>query len=562
MIRDEIISTIDEISLARNNAEMSVLESMMYCYEKQNALIEESTADDVSMYPIFTEFSTDIFQEADEVKKSGGGSILSKIWNAIKNFLRMIVNGFKKFVSDFRNKSGGPGRPTESVSSIAARVLDSNSSRNKPDDIDSWPVPKINPKYVVQSGGEVKQESFVEESYIQEAATKQDSVKSEKVRIPSDPKSEIKGEVVDMKSYGIVASLSDDKTKMKIRYYGFGKYSVTKVKGPSEDNVDIPSQDKEWYSSPKVALHLMTHDDTRKEINDLVELALRVMKDRKEDDIKAIKKAEKMGKIVKIFLKPESHTYEVTLNQITSVQSWASSLLVKMDAFTSTDVDVRDFDKDTIKALNMVVRLLMRIQISLNFISSALNNLYIIDGTFYKAIKNLDVLDQFVGECIKAGLPPKYVAFNAWLISDNCIRGDGKYKPLFGHARATIFPPNKKIVLKIALSGLGVVSNETEVRFTNIFKDMDRIDLIAPVLKEFKNNSLVAMERVEGNFNLSSATCKEFAKKADEALTEYQQRTGKKLNIKMGSQHVGNVAFDYKYKVYRSIDYGVHYRNS
>lgn len=564
MTRDEILSTIDEISIARNNAETSVLESLMCCYEKQNMLIEEASIDDISMFPIFEDFSPEIIQESKDIKKKGksDGSILSKIWNAIKNFLNMIISGFKKFINNFKNRSGGPGKPSESVSSIAARVLEKNKSKNKQDSIDSWPVPKINPKYVVQSGGDIKQESFVDESYYIQESAKQDTDNVEKILIPSDPRSEIKGEMVELKRRGITMSLSDDKKTMKIKYHGFGKYSKTKIKPSSDSDIDIPGQDKEWYSSPKVALHLMTHDSTRKEITDLVELALRVMKKRKESDIKALKKEEKMGKIVKIFMVPESHTYEVTLSQITSVQSWASSLLVKMDAFTSTDVDVHKFDKDTIKALNMVVRLLMRIQISLNYISSALDDLYIIDGEFYKSIKSLDVLDQFVGECIKAGLPPKYVAFNAWLISDNCIRGDGKYKPLFGHARATIFPPNKKIVLKIALSGLGVVSNETEVRFTEIFKDMDRIDLIAPVLKDFKNNALVAMERVEGNFDLSSSTCKEFAKKADQALTEYQKKTGKKLNIKMGSQHVGNVAFDYKYKVYRSIDYGVHYRNS
>jgi hypothetical protein len=28
------------------------------------------------------------------------------------------------------------------------------------------------------------------------------------------------------------------------------------------------------------------------------------------------------------------------------------------------------------------------------------------------------------------------------------------------------------------------------------------------------------------------------------------------------SQHIGNVAYDNKYKVHRSIDYGVHYRET
>ena len=206
----------------------------------------------------------------------------------------------------------------------------------------------------------------------------------------------------------------------------------------------------------------------------------------------------------------------------------------------------------------------MRTQISLNFISTALNedSMLLIDKRFYKSIKSLDLLDEFVGRCIQTGVPPKYVAYNAWLISDECIRGTGEYKPIFGHARATLFPPNKKIVLKIGLSGLGTVSNETESRFSKIFEDMDRVDLIAPVIKDFKNNAIIAMERVDGKFDLSKAELTNYAKTASKALEDYQKNTGKKLNIKLSvaSQHIGNVAFDYKYNVYRSIDYGVHYR--
>lgn len=556
MLQHEILESIDVIANTKNDSENAVMEALLSCYEKQSVVIEECL-EDFYKFSIFNDTTTNIVQES--AKKKNKKSLIETIWNSIKKFIGMILSGIKKFITNLTNKStSDKAKPTESVSSIAARVLEKNAKKNKPDNIDQWPVPKVNPKYIVEANNDDKDE-VIKESYEQ---TMNVSSAPDTVTIPYDPKSKIKGETVKLRSDGITTSMSDDKKTIKVRYFGFGKGSVTKMKEPGNDKYDIPGQDKEWYSSPKVALHLITHDSTRKDITDLIELALRVMKKRDKKDIAALNDEGKISKLVKIFVKPESHTYEITFDQLTSVQAWASDLLVKMEAFTSSDVDIHEFDKKTIKSLNMVVRLLMRIQISLNYLSSAMGNLYIIDKAFYKSIKSLAILDEFVDGCIKAGLPPKYVAFNAWLISDECIRGNGKYKPLFGHARATIFPPNEKIVLKIALSGLGVVSNETEVRFTKIFVDMDRIDLIAPVLKEFKTNSIVAMERVKGNFDLSSATCKEFAKKADEALTEYQKKTGKKLNIKMGSQHVGNVAFDYKYKVYRSIDYGVHYRNS
>lgn len=557
MIRDEILESIDSISCVENESNMLVMESLIESMKKQCDIIDEC-CHNFNEFTIFNDTSTNVIQEA--ANKHEKRSIIQTIWDAIKKFINMIVSGIKKMISNFRNKStNGTTTPTETPSSIAARVLKKHRSSNKQDDINSWRVPKVNPKYVVEQYEIDDNNDLIQESHKPKISDEKDI--PDTVDIPYDKRSKIKGQRVKLGSgnIGIEKSSSD---KMKITYFGFGKGSFTKVEEPSDDKFDLKGQDKEIYSSPKVALHLITHDDTRKDITDLVQLALRVMKKRKKEDIDELNKSGKMNKLVAIFLKPESHTYEVSFDQLTSVQSWASKLLVDMEAFTSSDVNINEFDDKTIKSLNMVVRLLMRIQISFNYISSAMNNLYIIDKRFYRSIKNLSVLDEFVSGCIKAGLPPKYVAFNAWLVSDTCIRGDGNYKPLFGHARATIFPPNEKIVLKIALSGLGIVSNETEVRFTKIFEDMDRIDLIAPVLKDFKNGSIVAMERVHGNFDLSSAQCKEFAKQADAALTEYQQRKGIKLNIKMGSQHVGNVAFDNKYKVYRSIDYGVHYRNT
>lgn len=548
MLHEEILEQIDNISNEMSNSEIAVIESMIDFYDKQCNLTEGG--DTISIY-----------QESKSEEKG----IISQIWNAIKRFIKAIIDGFKKAINNFTNKAttnSAGNKPVRSVSEIAADVL--SHGKNIPDNIDAWPVPQVNPKYVVTESytDDIDYLStFLEAAEINESDIPSDDNIPQKVRIDVDPKSEIKGGSVELKKNTINVSYINNHETLRISYFGFGKFSKTKIKS-DDPSVLIPGQDKEWYSSPKVALHLMTHDDTRNKITELVMLALRVIKHRKPEDINEIKKADKMKKIVKIFLTPEHHVYEVPVAQLTAVQSWASKLLTEMEAFTSTDVKVSDLDPETIKSLNMVVRLLMRIQISLNYISSALNNMHIIDRSFYSSIKSIELLDEFVGKCIEAGLPPKFVAYNAWLISNECIRGNGEYKPIFGHARATLFPPNQKIVLKIALSGLGTVSNETESRFTKIFIDMDRIDLIAPVIKDFRNNAIIAMERVNGNFDLSSKVLKEYSKKANDALKEYQEKTGKKLNIKVGSQHIGNVAFDNKYKVYRSIDYGVHYRES
>lgn len=561
-INKSLLETIDCINESVVESELAVMNSMIDFYNKQSAIIEY--CDDVNVM-------NDMM-----IQESGDGNILSKIWNAIKKFFGMIVKSIKKIINSIRNKATtntAGNNPVESVSVIAEEVLSKGASRNKPDNIDAWPVPKVNPKYIVKDGPKPKS---VEEGYVENfsnammyfegvddiADKAASSSGSQKVQINVDPSSEIPGRSLELKDNEFQISFIDNNKTLKITFLGFGKFSKTHIKDNGESTV--PGQEKEWYQSPKMALHLMTHDDARNKITKLVTLALKVMKDRKPEDIKELKKSEKVALLFKGMASPESMTYKIPISQITAVQAWASKMLESMEAFTSTNVSLSELDTATVKSLNDIVRILMRIQISLNFISTALNedSMMLIDKRYYKSIKSLDLLDEFVGRCIQSGVPPKYVAYNAWLISDECIRGTDEYKPIFGHARATLFPPNKKIVLKIGLSGLGTVSNETESRFSKIFEDMDRVDLIAPVIKDFKNNAIIAMERVDGNFDLSKTELTNYAKTASKALEDYQEKTGKKLNIKLSvaSQHIGNVAFDYKYNVYRSIDYGVHYR--
>ena len=554
-INQSLLDTIDCINESVVESEMAVMNSMIDFYNKQSAIIEYCTDVEVMNEML--------------IQESGDGNILTKIWNAIKKFFGMIVKSIKKIIDRIRNKATtntAGNNPVESVSVIADEVLRNGANRNKPDNIDAWPIPKVNPKYVVNDGPKpVKEgffESFSDAMMYFEAADDTGNSSSQKTKIDVDPKSEIPGGQIELKENDLQISFIDNKKTLKITFLGFGTMSKIHIKDGGKSSV--PGQEKEWYQSPKIALHLMTHDDTRNKITELVNLALKVMKDRNPEDIKKLKKSEKVALLFKGMASPESMTYKVPISQITATQAWASKMLESMEAFTSTNINISELDAATIRSLNDVVRILMRTQISLNFISTALNedSMLLIDKRFYKSIKSLDLLDEFVGRCIQTGVPPKYVAYNAWLISDECIRGTGEYKPIFGHARATLFPPNKKIVLKIGLSGLGTVSNETESRFSKIFEDMDRVDLIAPVIKDFKNNAIIAMERVDGKFDLSKAELTNYAKTASKALEDYQKNTGKKLNIKLSvaSQHIGNVAFDYKYNVYRSIDYGVHYR--
>ena len=629
-INESLLESIELINESVIESETNVMNSMLEYYDKQSQIIEYcDDLETLNEFDIIQEFV--FFQEADtegakddsdtedetkatsdaktddqtkdndkKDKKKKKSNILKKIWNAIKKFFGMIVKHIKKIFNYFRNKQSKHdtgNAPVESVAAIADEVLKGSEARNKPDNINSWTFPKPDPKYVANKGAsddddkkkdknkdekkkdkkepepeqkeETKQESFFDDFiYDDEYYMEDGDGDTAQVTIPTDPKSEIKGSTVTLKEQPMTVAYINNGKTLRFTILGFGKATWMHVKGNKGEK--IQGQENEVYQSPKFALHVMTHDKDRDEMQEMVEEAIKVITDRKPEDIKKLKKHKlnilEANGLDKWF-SPEMHTYEVPISHITATQTWASQLLEKMQQFTSIKKDISDLDKETIDCMNRIVKCLLRFQISLNFISTTLNadTSLLISKSQYKTIKSLDLLDEFVDKCVHSGVPPKYVAYNAWLIADECIRGNGKYKPMFGHARGTIFPPDERIVLKFGLCGNGVVSNETEEDLSDLYVNkMGRADLIAPVVKSFPKHAIVAMERIKGNFDLSTKELHNYADVVAAALEDYQKRTGAKLNfvITRNSQHIGNVAFDEKYKMYRSIDYGVHYRSA
>lgn len=339
--------------------------------------------------------------------------------------------------------------------------------------------------------------------------------------------------------------------------------SKTQIKSLSSDvgntSGDVKGIAKAFRTFPKLAVYMIQNTDTRKRMTKLIDLALDVIKHRKNEQIEKFRKDTKAmnSEIKKIIVSRAEKYVDIPIKQLTEFQQWVTEITKRFDKFSNPETNVSELDKKTIADLNSVFNTILIIQMSLQQVSSALDNVSIIDEMFYKSVKNVAILDIFVNECVKEGVPPKFIAYNTWLISDECIRGNKEeYKPVFGQTRTILFPPNKKVVYKIAMSGAGITSNEAEIRTSKIFIDMGRVDLIAPIVKTWENSAVVAMQNIKGD-DQSTSVCQKWKKEANDALQRYDKNTGKHLNIQIGDQHAGNCKFDTDLGIVRSIDYGI-----
>lgn len=193
--------------------------------------------------------------------------------------------------------------------------------------------------------------------------------------------------------------------------------------------------------------------------------------------------------------------FKLTMKELTSFQARASKLNEKLDFSQNGNVSMDDVDQGVISSLNELVKATEYIQYGLTSLSNAMQKVHLIDLKFMNSISDRETLAKFVYNCIQNGIPPKYIAYNTWLIANESLRGTAsKYKPIAGQTRCIFFPEdNKKEILKIATSGMGITSNKNELRMSKFIKDskeQDMIEMSALITNSYYEDSIVAMERV------------------------------------------------------------------
>lgn len=548
---NELLCMIEDIVTEQNISFCDVTDAILNYYDKQNTILENCDIDEY--------YQSQFIQESAN-NTSGKQSILSRIWQTIKSFFRMISDSIRRFIDKLTGKSSTTNVNTTSCDSIVLKTL-SKSKYNVPDNTRKWPIPKVNKKYITKSeeDDDTDINDAQNENIVTEAAGDSRYIY---VNIPAGKGSVFYPKQIKVPNNDIISIINNDDKTITFHQAGYGKWDNTTASvDDDQGSPNITGTKKPWTHSSKTALYLIKDKKAFDKLCELTDYATYILfkNDNKKHHIKFNTACKSIiNEINHAENKTNLKEVKVSLKELTDFQKKISALLEKIDTFSDISTDVSSLDKTTLNNFNNIYKKLLDVQISMNIVSSSFNTPLIVNAKYIGCIKSMALLDEFVNTMINEGIPPKYVAYNTWLVANECIRGNGKdYAPCWGQTRFTFFPPDKHLVYKIAMSGAGITSNKAEIRTSEMFQKMDRVDLIAPVVKHFNSDAIVVMERIISSSQPSYTACLSYTKRCNDAIAEYEKTHKVKLNIRIADQHKDNVMYDKKHGCYRSIDYGI-----
>lgn len=255
--------------------------------------------------------------------------------------------------------------------------------------------------------------------------------------------------------------------------------------------------------------------------------------------------------------------WTMTLDELMEFQKKLNTLNEKIKSIDIPEMNALiargDKNSKILEVINNIAFTLSKVQMGMNSITSAVQNAYIIDAKYMNRIKNTETLSKFVGSCINAGIPPKYIGYNIYVASNAVIKGDGSHgdenNPIWGQSRVVLFPEDTSKIHKIALSGWGLRANKSEKLVSDKFKQVGDTSLIATVTSGTKNQVIIDAERVDTSKPVSDNDIS----KLRDAIVDFAQRHN--IPLKLDEDlHEDNVAYRNGKPI--AIDYGMAWRMS
>ena len=260
--------------------------------------------------------------------------------------------------------------------------------------------------------------------------------------------------------------------------------------------------------------------------------------------------SNKMMKYINSIQGTEQFIKYEDMRQLQKKVSTVSDLFMKFqDAEFDINNAMTDEHKESLIGQSQsMLGLLERLQMGLNNLIKASNRSdKFISGDYIGSCDNLVLLDSFVKEMIKEGIPSSYIGLNAYLVASPKIRGsfDDKWEPKWGQSRLTLYPSDKSnVCYKIALNGMGTRSNNTEYSWYKSKPELH--DILAGVRDIGANKCVLVVERLQENRPVSWSLAMEFRSRNIERLEKYKLE---------GDIHQNNVAYDMNGNI-KIIDFG------
>jgi hypothetical protein len=254
---------------------------------------------------------------------------------------------------------------------------------------------------------------------------------------------------------------------------------------------------------------------------------------------------------------------KISLETLTKFQvrmSEANKVLEKLDSIN----EQLEYNYDTIDILNYVSSVLFSLQMGVNAITATCQYVFTIDAKYREAVSDVNQLGQFVNKCINAGIPPKYIAYNSYLLCTPSIKGDNNspnqlYNPIWGQTRFTFFPPNSEILYKMPLSGIGIRANKTEAEIYNAFNKAGKgDDYLTAIPSITSDNCVQTVEKIDikaskNRIKMMGPKVDSLCRKLEENINEVIKQL--KLPVAIGDIHENNIGLN-KHNKWVILDYG------
>ena len=476
---EDMFMVIDQIEMSEDQAYANVVSAVTECFHKEMEMLLNG----------YSDYTDTIFTEAKSVK-TDKHNILTKMLNVICKFFRWIGNGISRLIQSIKN------------------FFKKTKATSTPDQI----MDELNSKTVTEAAVDVPSSEHSDYKMDMKVNTifklVSCTIKSGEVYIKPN----------DVKKYGN-AKNNLAVFKMYKDLYGFDNFDTLikiydKKIQKMENKMDVPGMSCAPGVSSVLHIFSMMEDPSMLDILDeILDEIKKYCTDPSGFDEGVAKHIKQLWiKYSAKALIPKIYSTEYKLSDFQKLEIHINRLIKKhgqLQSPTNTSInipentsalstDIKDHIKDISNWLKVISTHLENLPMGMNLITNSIKHMWIISDSYSNTINNPSTLAEFVERCIKAQIPPKYIAYNAWKVTTPELNGYGtEFKPAWGQSRCVFFPKDKpNLVYKFALQYWGMRANKNEVDITKICKNEGCDDIIAKVVNIYKDHAMIACERV------------------------------------------------------------------
>lgn len=506
----EILDAIDNIEECTYQAEQNVFNSMMAEYQKSMTLLEYVEPD------VYDEI---IYQEASISQKISNGAnkaarILSRLWEGVKRVVGLLISGLKaainKIVSLFR-------KTKKTASQVAENVVGSNPQSNTTNSnesiklsglsdnkvqmsVDPHSAYKPGPINLPPANGLITK--FTDDGSVEISTNCGTEFMNQMVLKNEQKGTGLNSKMLSVRDFSSVVGLHTLLYNDNIKGKFFNMFKQLSEVINMLNNKTVTEEDEEDYAE-RLSSIINNYNENMLDVCQVIM-------------VRDAKNLSKMNEFNKNFKSKSGEGRISYYNRINAEYNdkYMKPLTFKLKDIQQFSIQLNDLNSkyvqpiklreniqlnikdDTLKTnIQILMNAINEMQYSINLIMNMVSNSFTIDKSYFKTINDPEKLDEFVGALIDAGIPSRYIGYNAWLISGENITSDSEFKPRWGQTRLCLLPNDKDICYKIALSGLGKSGNATEYKVYNEL--LEKCEALCPCLKLYKTQSVVMSKRAE-----------------------------------------------------------------